>query len=71
MQGEHDWRCLAEQSEQLYTMLKANDCEVEMLRFPSSPLGGLAKTSRKLSYNRVHDPNFTHTTIAIAAIFGR
>ena len=36
IQGEHDWRCPAEQSEQFYTTLKANDCIVEMVRFPNS-----------------------------------
>ncbi len=36
LQGEHDWRCPAEQSEQFYTTLKANGCTVEMVRFPNS-----------------------------------
>jgi dipeptidyl aminopeptidase/acylaminoacyl peptidase len=36
IQGEHDWRCPAEQSEQFYTVLKANGCPVEMLRFPKA-----------------------------------
>lgn len=36
MQGEHDWRCPPEQSEQFYTVLKANGCTVEMLRFPNA-----------------------------------
>jgi len=36
IQGEADYRCPAEQSEQFYTLLKANDCIVEMLRFPKS-----------------------------------
>ena len=40
VQGEHDWRCPAEQSEQFYTTLKANGCTVEMLRLPNSPHGG-------------------------------
>lgn len=34
VQSEHDWRCPAEQSEQFYTVLKANGCTVEMLRQP-------------------------------------
>jgi dipeptidyl aminopeptidase/acylaminoacyl peptidase len=36
VQGEHDWRCPAEQSEQFYAVLKANGCPVEMLRLPAS-----------------------------------
>ncbi|HNU03694.1 MAG TPA: S9 family peptidase [Anaerolineae bacterium] len=36
VQGESDWRCPAEQSEQFYTVLKANGCPVEMLRLPDS-----------------------------------
>lgn len=37
VQGENDWRCPPEQSEQFYTVLKANGCTVEMLRLPNSP----------------------------------
>jgi dipeptidyl aminopeptidase/acylaminoacyl peptidase len=40
IQGESDWRCPAEQSEQFYTVLKANGCVVEMVRLPGSPHGG-------------------------------
>ncbi len=40
VQGEHDWRCPAEQSEQFYSVLKANGCTVEMLRLPNSAHGG-------------------------------
>jgi dipeptidyl aminopeptidase/acylaminoacyl peptidase len=45
--AEQDYRCPAEQSEQFYTVLKANGCIVEMMRFPSSShnsasLGSLA-----------------------------
>lgn len=40
IQGEMDFRCPAEQSEQFYTTLKANGCIVEMLRLPYSPHGG-------------------------------
>lgn len=36
VQGEEDYRCPAEQSEQFYTVLKANGCTVEMLRLPFS-----------------------------------
>ena len=43
IQGEADWRCTAEQSEQFYTVLKVNGCEVEMLRLPgSSHMGAMA-----------------------------
>jgi dipeptidyl aminopeptidase/acylaminoacyl peptidase len=34
IQSESDYRCPAEQSEQFYTVLKANGCTVEMLRLP-------------------------------------
>ncbi len=40
IQGEADWRCPAEQSEQFYTVLKANGCKVEMLRLPGSSHDG-------------------------------
>jgi dipeptidyl aminopeptidase/acylaminoacyl peptidase len=40
IQGEADWRCPAEQSEQFYTVLKANGCHVEMLRLPDSSHAG-------------------------------
>ncbi len=40
IQGEHDWRCPAEQSEQFYTTLKANGCIAEMVRLPDSPHAG-------------------------------
>jgi dipeptidyl aminopeptidase/acylaminoacyl peptidase len=40
IQGEHDWRCPAEQSEQFYTVLKANGCTVEMLRLPKASHAG-------------------------------
>jgi dipeptidyl aminopeptidase/acylaminoacyl peptidase len=40
IQGEHDWRCPAEQSEQFFTVLKDNGCIVEMLRLPESSHGG-------------------------------
>ena len=40
IQGEHDYRCPAEQSEQFYATLKANGCTVEMLRLPNSPHAG-------------------------------
>jgi dipeptidyl aminopeptidase/acylaminoacyl peptidase len=40
IQGEADWRCPAEQSEQFYAVLKANGCPVEMVRLPASPHAG-------------------------------
>jgi dipeptidyl aminopeptidase/acylaminoacyl peptidase len=40
IQGENDYRCPAEQSEQFYTVLKANGCPVEMLRLPNSAHAG-------------------------------
>jgi dipeptidyl aminopeptidase/acylaminoacyl peptidase len=40
IQTEHDWRCPAEQSEQFYTVLRANGCTVEMLRQPAASHGG-------------------------------
>lgn len=40
VQAEHDWRCPPEQSEQFYTVLKANGCTAEMLRMPNEPHGG-------------------------------
>jgi dipeptidyl aminopeptidase/acylaminoacyl peptidase len=45
VQGEHDWRCPAEQSEQFYGVLKANGCVVEMVRFPGSPHAGAIQGS--------------------------
>ncbi len=39
VQSEHDWRCPTEQSEQFYTVLKANGCIVEMLRQPGGSHG--------------------------------
>ncbi|MCA9988892.1 MAG: S9 family peptidase, partial [Anaerolineales bacterium] len=36
IQGESDYRCPAEQSEQFYAVLKDNDCPVEMVRLPGS-----------------------------------
>ncbi|MBS3933382.1 MAG: S9 family peptidase [Truepera sp.] len=40
VQGEHDYRCPAEQSEQFYAVLKASGCMVEMLRLPASSHAG-------------------------------
>jgi dipeptidyl aminopeptidase/acylaminoacyl peptidase len=40
VQGENDYRCPAEQSEQFYAVLKANGCTVEMLRLPQSSHAG-------------------------------
>ena len=43
IQGEADWRCPPEQSEQFYSVLKDNGCVVEMLRLPQSPhVGSIA-----------------------------
>lgn len=36
IQGEHDYRCPTEQSEQFYAVLKASGCIVEMVRLPAS-----------------------------------
>lgn len=40
VQGEHDYRCPVEQSEQFYAILKASGCIVEMVRLPASPHAG-------------------------------
>jgi dipeptidyl aminopeptidase/acylaminoacyl peptidase len=40
VQGEADYRCPAEQSEQFYTLLKAHGCITEMIRLPGSPHSG-------------------------------
>lgn len=40
IQGEADYRCPAEQSEQFFTVLKLSGCPVEMVRLPQSPHGG-------------------------------
>ncbi|MCL0059042.1 S9 family peptidase [Dehalococcoidia bacterium] len=40
VQGEHDYRCPAEQAEQFYAVLKASGCIVEMVRLPASPHAG-------------------------------
>jgi len=40
VQGEHDYRCPTEQSEQFYAVLKASGCIVEMVRLPASPHAG-------------------------------
>ena len=53
VQSEHDWRCPAEQSEQFYTVLKANGCTVEMLRQPGGSHG--ASISGKISLRRAHN----------------
>jgi dipeptidyl aminopeptidase/acylaminoacyl peptidase len=37
IQGEADYRCPAEQSEQFYAVLKVAGCPVEMLRLPAAP----------------------------------
>ncbi len=40
IQGEADYRCPAEQSEQFYTIIKAKNCIAEMVRLPNSPHAG-------------------------------
>lgn len=40
VQAEQDYRCPPEQSEQFYSVLKANACIVEMLRLPNSSHDG-------------------------------
>jgi len=53
VQGENDWRCPPEQSEQFYTVLKANGCIVEMLRLPHSPHA--ASLNGALAVRRAHN----------------
>ena len=53
VQAEHDWRCPAEQSEQLYAVLKAVGCHVEMLRQPKGAHG--ASTRGEPIMRRVHN----------------
>jgi len=53
VQSEHDWRCPAEQSEQFYTVLKANGCVVEMLRQPGGSHG--ASVNGALNLRREHN----------------
>ena len=52
VQGENDYRCPAEQSEQFYTILRANGCVAEMLRFSNSSHGGAITGS--LPVRRAH-----------------
>jgi dipeptidyl aminopeptidase/acylaminoacyl peptidase len=40
IQNEADWRCPPEQSEQFYTVLRANGCPVEMVRHPAAAHSG-------------------------------
>ncbi len=40
VQSENDYRCPAGQSEEFYSILKANGCVTEMLRYPNSSHGG-------------------------------
>jgi len=53
IQGENDWRCPPEQSEQFYTTLKANRCIVEMLRLPNS--AHAASLNGALAVRRAHN----------------
>ena len=53
VQSELDWRCPAEQSEQFYTVLKANGCVVEMLRQPGGAHG--ASINGEINLRRAHN----------------
>lgn len=53
VQSELDWRCPAEQSEQFYTVLKANGCIVEMLRQPGG--SHVASISGAVNLRRAHN----------------
>lgn len=53
VQSELDWRCPAEQSEQYYTVLKANGCVVEMLRQPGGAHG--ASIYGEINLRRAHN----------------
>ncbi|MYD09475.1 MAG: S9 family peptidase [Chloroflexi bacterium] len=53
VQSELDWRCPAEQSEQFYTVLKANGCIVEMLRQPGG--SHVASISGAVKLRRAHN----------------
>lgn len=53
VQSEQDWRCPAEQSEQFYTVLKANGCPVEMLRQPGGSHG--ASINGAVNLRRAHN----------------
>ncbi len=53
IQSEHDWRCPPEQSEQFYTVLKANGCTVEMLRLPNA--AHAASITGALANRRAHN----------------
>ncbi len=48
VQGEHDWRCPAEQGEQFYTILKVAGCPVEMVRLPTMPHAGAINGAPKM-----------------------
>lgn len=51
--GEEDYRCPIEQAEQFYTVLKANGCTVEMVRFPKSSHNGA--THGTFATRRMHN----------------
>ncbi len=53
VQSELDWRCPAEQSEQFYSVLKANGCVVEMLRQPGGSHG--ASINGAVTLRRAHN----------------
>jgi dipeptidyl aminopeptidase/acylaminoacyl peptidase len=53
IQNEHDWRCPPEQSEQFYTVLKVNNCIVEMLRHPATFHGGSIRGALNLRKSHI------------------
>jgi len=53
VQGESDYRCPAGQSEEFYTILKANGCVAEMLRMPAS--GHNDSTLGRFEVRRAHN----------------
>lgn len=53
VQGENDWRCPPEQTEQFYTRLKVAGCKVEMLRLPLSAHGATIRGN--LSVRTAHN----------------
>lgn len=55
IQNEHDWRCPAEQSEQFYTVLRANGCIVEMIRHPASFHGDSIRGSLPVRQSHIRE----------------
>ncbi|MEM5773386.1 MAG: S9 family peptidase [Anaerolineaceae bacterium] len=52
VQSENDYRCPAGQSEEFYSILKANGCVTELLRYPNSSHGG--PISGPLAARKIH-----------------